>query len=411
MASVTVVRKKSDRVRPGVKLYFDYWLLLAASGLVVIGMLMVFSTTFDLGIRVYEEPTYYFKRQLGALGLGVAISVVLMQFDYHVLRRFSILLMGITVLSLLVLLFIGEENFGATRGLYANSFQPSELAKLALILYIAHWLSSKGERIKDITYGLLPFSVITGFVCFLVVIQPDLSTSGLIALISLTVFFVAGAELKQMLVAGSLGGGVFVFLMLTVPHAAARVAAWQEVLRDPNQAVWQVRQALIALGSGGLLGVGLGNSTQKFGPLPAAHTDGVFAIVGEELGLAGSLLVILLLGMFVWRGIKVAQNARDSYGGLLAIGITAWLSYQALINIAVVTAVIPFTGIPLPFISYGGSSLLISVIGVGILLNVSRDAHMKTKSQPKNSVTESHRASIGLRRGNGRSHLSRPGSS
>lgn len=411
MASVTVVRKKSDRVRPGIKLYFDYWLLLGATGLVVIGMLMVYSTTFDLGILVHDDATHFFKRQMVALGLGVFATIILMQFDYHILRRFSVLLMGFTLLSLVALLIIGEESFGATRGLYANSYQPSELAKLALILYISHWLSSKGDRIKDITYGLLPFAFITGFVCFLIVIQPDLSTAGLIAIVSLTIFFVAGAELKQMFIASTVGGGIFVFLMLTVPHAAARVAAWQEVLRDPNQAIWQVKQALIALGSGGLLGVGLGNSTQKFGPLPAAHTDGIFAIVGEELGLAGSLVVILFLGMLVWRGIRASQNARDSYGGLLALGITCWLSYQALINIAVITAVIPFTGIPLPFLSYGGSSLLISIIGVGILLNISRDAHLTTRSQPKRSVTESIRATIGMRRGNGRSHLSRPGSS
>jgi len=409
MASVTVVRKKSDRVRPGIKLYFDYWLLLAATGLIVIGMLMVYSTTFDLGLLVHEQPTYYFRRQLVALGLGVFASLILMQFDYHILRRFSVVLMLFTLGSLVFLLLFGEENFGAARGLYANSYQPSELAKLATIMYIAHWLSSKGERIKDISYGLLPFSFITGVICFLVVAQPDLSTAGLIAIISLTIFFVAGAELKQFFIAGTVGGGIFVFLMFTVPHAAARVAAWQEVLRDPNLAIWQVRQALIALGSGGLLGVGLGNSTQKFGPLPAAHTDGVFAIAGEELGLAGSLLIILLLGMLVWRGIRTAQAARDSYGGLLALGITCWLAYQALINIAVITAVIPFTGIPLPFLSYGGSSLLISIIGVGILLNISRDAHLATRSQPQQSVTESIRASIGLRRGNGRSHLSRSG--
>lgn len=410
MASVSVIRKKSNRARAGIKLYFDYWLLLAMAGLVVIGMLMVYSTTFDLGIRLYDDSTYLFRRQLAALGLGVALSVLLLQFDYHVLRRFSVPLMALTVGLLIYLLLFGTESFGAARGLYANSYQPGELAKLATILYIAHWLSSKGERIKDVTYGLLPFSVITGVICFLIVQQPDLSTAGLIAVVSLTVFFVAGAELRQFFIAGALGGGIFTFLMLTVPHAAARIEAWQEVLRDPNQAAWQVRQALIALGSGGFLGVGLGNSTQKFGPLPAAHTDGVFAIVGEELGLAGCLVVILLLGMLIWRGIRTAQCARDSYGALLAVGITCWLSYQALINIAVITAVIPFTGIPLPFLSYGGSSLLASVVAVGILLNISRDAHLTKRSQPKQSVTESLRASLGLRRRDGRSHLSRSGS-
>lgn len=409
MASVTVVRKKSDRVRPGIKLYFDYWLLLAATGLTVIGMLMVYSTTFDLGLLIHDKPTYFFQRQLGALAIGIVASLIFMQFDYHILRRFSVAFMAITLGSLAFLLIFGTESFGATRGLYGNSYQPSELAKLATILYIAHWLSSKGDRIRDVTYGLLPFAFITGIVCFLVVVQPDLSTSGLIALVSLTIFFVGGAELKQMFIAGSVGGGIFVTLMLTVPHAAARVAAWQEVLRDPSQAIWQVRQALIALGSGGFLGVGLGNSAQKFGPLPAAHTDGVFAIVGEELGLAGSLVVILLFGMLIWRGIRTARHARDSYGGLLAVGITCWLSYQALINIAVITAVIPFTGIPLPFLSYGGSSLLMSILGVGILLNISRDAHLQTRKQPEQSFTESLRASIGLRRGNRRSHLSRSG--
>ena len=411
MATVTVVRKKSDRVRPGLKLYFDYWLLLGITGLVVVGMLMVYSTTFDLGLLLFDDATHYFHRQLVALGIGLFAILMIMQFDYHILRRFSVVIMGSTLLLLTVLLFIGEVSLGATRGLYENSYQPGELAKLATILYISHWLSSKGERIKDVTYGLLPFAVITGVVCFLIVQQPDLSTAGLVALISFTIFFVAGAELRQIVIAGAVGGGIFLVLMTTFPHAAARIAAWQEVLRDPNQAIWQVKQALIALGSGGLFGVGLGNSTQKFGPLPAAHTDGVFAIVGEELGLAGSLLIILLYGLLVWRGIRTATKARDTYGFLLALGITCWLGYQALINIAVITAVIPFTGIPLPFLSYGGSSLLSSLVGAGILLNISRDAHLTTRSQPRKSVTESLRADLGLRRRNGRSHLSRSGRS
>lgn len=407
MASVSVVRKKSSKARPGIKLYFDYWLLLAAAGLIVIGMLMVYSTTFDLGLLLYDDSTHFFRRQLLALLLGLGIGLVFMQFDYHILRRFSVVIMGGTLLLLFGLLFVGDANFGAVRGLYNNSYQPGELAKLATILYIAHWLSSKGERIKDITYGLLPFSVITGVVCFLIVQQPDLSTAGLIAMISFTVFFVAGAEWSQMIVAGSVGTASFGFLMVTVPHAAARISAWREVLRDPNQAIWQVKQALIALGSGGFFGVGLGNSTQKFGPLPAAHTDGVFAILGEEMGLAGCLIVIALLGLLIWRGIVTAQRARDTYGFLLALGITCWLSYQALINIAVITAVIPFTGIPLPFLSYGGSSLLFSLIGVGILLNISRDAHITTRAQPRKSMTESLRASFSLRRRDGRPHLSR----
>jgi cell division protein FtsW len=284
-------------------------------------------------------------------------------------------------LGLIAILFFGEAIFGARRGLYEGSYQPSEVAKLATILYIAHWLSTKGNRVKKLSYGLLPFSLIVGVVCALIVRQPDLSTAGLVALISFTLFFVAGADWRQFAFAGALGGTVFTILVFTLPHAAARVDAYRMTLRDPAQAGWHVRQSLIALGRGGAFGVGLGESTQKFGPLPAAHTDGVFAILGEELGLVGALVVISLLVVLVWRGVRTAIRARDSYGFLLALGITSWLAYQALINIAVITAVIPFTGIPLPFISYGGSSLLISMIGVGILLNISRDAALSRRFQ------------------------------
>ncbi|MCA9972267.1 MAG: cell division protein FtsW [Anaerolineales bacterium] len=382
MTTVNVVRKRSNRVLPGIRLRFDTWLLLAVAGLVVVGMLMVYSTTFDYGIRFQDEAGYYIKRQLGALGLGVAAIVVIMQFDYHAFRRISVPFLGLTLLALVVLLFAGEIFLGARRGLYQGSYQPSEVAKLATILYIAHWLSSKGDRIKILTYGLLPFSVITGVVCALIVRQPDLSTAVLIALISFTLFFIAGADWRQFTLAGVVGGSVFVFLMLTLPHAAARVDAYTAALRDPQQASWHVQQALIALGRGGMFGVGLGESTQKFGPLPMAHTDGVFAVLGEELGLAGTLLVIGLLVLLVWRGVRIARQARDSYGALLALGVTSWLAYQSLINIAVITAVIPFTGIPLPFLSYGGSSLLVSLLGVGILLNISRDEALTRRVQP-----------------------------
>ncbi|MCA9933269.1 MAG: cell division protein FtsW [Ardenticatenaceae bacterium] len=382
MATVNVVRKRSNRVMPAIRFQFDYWLMLAVAGLLVVGMLMVFSTTFDYGILFKNEATYYIERQMWALLLGLLAIIFIMQFDYHALRRISVPFLVITLVALFFLLVFGEAIFGARRGIFEGSYQPSEVAKLATILYIAHWLSTKGDRIKILTYGLLPFSVITGVVCALIVQQPDLSTAALIALVSFTLFFIAGADWRQFGLAGALGGTVFLFLMLTLPHARNRVDDFTIALRDPEQASWHVRQSLIALGRGGWTGVGLGESTQKFGPLPAAHTDGVFAVLGEELGLLGTLLVIGLLAMLVWRGVRAAQRARDSYGFLLALGITSWLAYQALINIAVITAVIPFTGIPLPFLSYGGSSLLFSLIGVGILLNISRDAAMTSRIQP-----------------------------
>jgi cell division protein FtsW len=286
-------------------------------------------------------------------------------------------------LGLIFVLFFGEAIFGARRGIVGGSFQPSEVAKLATFLYITHWLSSKGDRIKNLTYGLVPFSFITAVVAALIVLQPDLSTAGLVVLVSFALFFVAGADWRQFAVAGLLGGAIFFFLITTLPHAAARVDEYKDTLQDPSLAGWQVQQAIVALGRGGLFGVGLGESTQKFGPLPAAHTDGVFAILGEELGLVGTLFCIGLWGLLVWRGILTARHARDSFGALLALGITCWLGFQALMNVAVITAVMPFTGIPLPFLSYGGSSLLISMLGAGILLNISRDSAITQREQPR----------------------------
>ncbi len=382
--SINVVRKQNNsRVHRGLLFQFDYWLVLAVGGLLVLGMLMVFSTTFDYGLRFQNNPAYYIERQFGAMVLGLFGIFVIMQFDYHVLRRISVPFLGVTLLALLAILFFSERILGAQRGIVAGSYQPAEVAKLAIVLYISHWLSTKGDRIKQLTYGLIPFSIITSVVCALIVRQPDLSTAGLIALVCFTLFFVAGADWRQFAIAGALGGFVFLTLMLTLPHAAARVDAYATALVDPTQSSWHVQQSLIALGRGGFLGVGLGESTQKFGPLPLAHTDGVFAVLGEELGLAGALTVIGLLALLVWRGLRTARLARDSFGFLLALGITCWLAYQSLINIAVITAVIPFTGIPLPFLSYGGSSMLISLIAAGILLNISRDAALSRRSQPQ----------------------------
>ncbi|HCB48578.1 MAG TPA: putative lipid II flippase FtsW [Chloroflexi bacterium] len=409
MTTLNVFRKNRSRVRSGQMFLVDYWLILAVAGLLIIGMLMVYSTTFDLGLQWHDKATYFFEKQLIALVIGIAGALILMRFDYHGLRRLSVPILLATLILLVVVLLFGDRILGARRGLYAGSIQPSEIAKIAVILYITHWLSTKGDRIKNLTYGLMPFSVITGVVCALIVLQPDIGTAALIAIIALTLFFIAGADLKQFAIAGTLGGGIFFFLITTIPHAAARIESWEQALKDPTQAGWQVQQAVVALGIGGWFGVGLGESTQKFGPLPAAHTDGVFAILGEELGFFGCILVILLMTLLAWRGIRTALGARDGYGFLLAVGITSWLLIQALINMAVITAVMPFTGMPLPFLSYGGSSLAISLIGIGILLSISRDAAMNVKVQHWKPIRESLRESLDLRRRNGRTHLSSSG--
>jgi len=412
MSTVSVIRKKSNLLRPGLTFQFDYWLLLAFAGLLLFGFIMVYSATFDLGNMAQDQSSYYFLRQLRAAALGLVAGLILLQFDYHFYRNFSVLGLVVTLGLLLFLLLFGEAIFGARRGLSEGSYQPSEIAKLVTILYIAHWVSSKGDRIRHVTYGLLPFSILVGVVCGLIVLQPDLSTALLIAGVSFTLFFVAGADWKQIGVVGALGGVISMFLVTWLPHASNRIISWREALRDPEMASYQVKEAFVALTNGGLWGVGLGQGGQKFGYLPAAHTDGIFAVVGEELGLVGSLLIIGLFVLLVWRGLRTAWLARDTYGAMLALGITCWLGYQALINVAVITAVIPFTGIPLPFISYGGSSLAISIIGVAILLNVSRDTRLARNQIPKPQrmpKTEGIREVVDMRRRHRWSHISGAG--
>ena len=255
MTSLNAIRKNRNTVRRGLKLQFDYWLALSIAGLLVIGMLMVYSTTFDYGLRFFDQPTYFFIRQFIAMVIGIAGAAIILQFDYHVLRRVSVMALIITLATLLVVLLFGEAFFGARRGLYGGSFQPSEFAKFVVILYIAHWLSSKGDRIKDLTYGLIPFSVITGSVCALIVLQPDLGTAGLIAIIAFGLFFIAGADLRQFAIAGAVGVGIFLILITVLPHAAARVDAYKIALRDPTQAGWHIQQSVVALGTGRFFGV------------------------------------------------------------------------------------------------------------------------------------------------------------
>lgn len=390
MAAINVVKKRGTSIWAGRnKLVFDYWLLLGAAALLVIGFLMVYSTTFDLGDRFKDNPVYYVTRQVTAMALGLGAIVIIMQFDYHALTYISIPLIAITCVILLLMLIFGQSDaYGAVRTLSEGSYQPSELAKLATIIYISHWLSSKGDRIRDMKFGLVPFGIICGAIFGLIVSQPALSAASLILIINFTLFFVAGADLKQLIVAGAFAVAGVVLMMLVLPHASQRVDDYMIAFRDPLQAGYQVKQALAALANGGFFGVGLGQSSQKFGPLPLAHTDGVFAILGEETGLVGSIGVILILGFLTWRGFRVASRARDTFGFLLAVGITSWIGYQALINIAVITAVIPFTGMPMPFLSYGGSSMLMTLVGIGILLNISRDGvsgQQPSRRQPVNN--------------------------
>jgi cell division protein FtsW len=382
----------------------DYVLILIVVALVLIGLIVVYSSTFTLGYAYRDEPTYYLVRQAVFAAMGLDIMILMMRVEYHKWQKLSIIFMVATVLLLLYVLMAGPAVHGARRRLLGDSLQPSEVCKLAMVLYIAHWLSSKGEKLRQVTYGLVPFAVLIGFIAGLIILEPDFGTTILIVAAAGTMFFIAGADLIQLIVSTVVGGSTLLLIIANYEYAWERIVTFSQdpfaVLQKPFDAAlaqdtYQVMHTLVTLGSGGLSGTGLGAGLQK-NLLPAAESDAIFAVLGEELGLLGCLVVLGLFAALAYRGFKIALRAEDSFGFILASGITLWLTFQAMINIAVVTDTLPFTGLPLPFISLGGSSLVISMMGVGMLLSISRGATENTKERD---------APIGFGRRNGRARL------
>jgi cell division protein FtsW len=409
--------RRVERVRFGTG-RIDYVLLLTVAALLLIGLMMVYSTTFDWSYAETGSPMSFLARQAVWVVLGLVVMTVLSRVDYIWWRRLAVPVMGVSLVLLVLVLAFGSVRFGAQRTFLNGSVQPSEPAKLAIVIYIAAWLSSKGEKVRLMTYGLVPFSVLIGVVAGLIVLQPDFSTAVLVVLTALAMFFIAGADLLQVGLGCLVGGGTFYALISNSLHGSQRLndyfASWSNV----GQVSYHVRQALVALGSGGLFGRGLGAGYQKFGYLPAPHTDSVFAVVGEELGLVGCLIVVALFAMLAQRGFKIALEAREPFGAVLAVGVTCWLVFQAFINVAVMTATIPFTGIPLPFLSLGGSAMVSSLAAVGLLLSVSRGSRKAITSRQQQNGTQSpygpgkrggKRAGSVLWRRNRRSRISRVG--
>jgi cell division protein FtsW len=358
----------------------DYWLLVTILALVVFGTVMIFSATFARDLPEGGDPLRFLRKQLVWVAVGGSAFLVTMRIDYHVWRRFSVIaLLGAILLLMLVLvpgLGVGADEVGARRWLNLGplpQFQPSELAKAALVLYLADWLTTKGERLRDWRAGAVPFTVLLGTLILLVMLEPDLGTSALLAIIGGSMFLVAGADLRQFALLIGSGAFAFVGLALSASYRRDRLALFMksdEELRLLGDG-WQLWQARLATGSGGLVGVGLGASRIKYGWLPEAHTDSIFAVVGEELGLLGCGCLLALFFLLAVRGYRVAARAPDRFGALLATGIVSWIAFQALINIGGITTTIPFTGVPLPFISYGGTSFMVVTAVTGVLVNIS----------------------------------------
>lgn len=355
----------------------DYWLSLAIFALIAIGLVMIYSVSKYYSLQITDEKTdkYYLIRQLRWVGLGVVAWIAFQSIDYRFWRKKSSLMLVLTAI-LLFLPFLpfghgggaGERWFGW--GIFV--FQPSEVAKLTLIMYLAALLSNKGEDLNAVKKNFFPFAVVVLAVSFLMLLQKDLGSLVVMLAISAAVFVVSGAPLSQI---GLGGAGLAALGWLAVkiePYRMQRFLTFLNPEQETLGASYHIRNALIAIGSGGLWGLGFGQSKQKYLYLPEAHTDSIFAIICEELGFIRAPIILIIFAFIGVRGYRIALRAPDTFSRLVATGITTWLIAQMLVNIGAMLSLLPLTGVPLPFISYGGSSLIILLAAVGVLVNISK---------------------------------------
>lgn len=361
-----LVRRRPDMILLGVVLL-----------LVVLGVVMVYSSSAVKGYVQYDDPYHFTKMELIWVSMGLAAMLVTMQLDLKWLRKVAkpALFLAVGLLILVKVPGIGRTVNGADRwiGLGPLSIQPSEVIKLSMVLVMAHLLALDPLKIKSFRYGLLPILGLLGLIAGLIMLQPDLGTTLVIAGTTFFMLIAVGARISHMVALGGAGLALVVAAIAAAPYRMRRILAFLDPWADPSGKGYQTIQALLALGPGGLFGLGLGQSRQKFLYLPENHTDFIFAMIGEELGFIGATFVVLLFFVFVWRGFRIGMGAPDVFSGLLAIGLTSMIGIQAMINMGVVSGILPVTGITLPFLSYGGTSLVFTMVGVGVLLNISRE--------------------------------------
>lgn len=356
--------------------HFDHLLLFFVVGLMLIGLIMVYSASSVTSLATMSDGFYYFKRQLMWVIVGLLAMVGVSHVPYQKLEKFAVPLLGLAIFLLILVLVPGvaRDIGGAKRWIRFGGigFQPSEFAKLCFVIYMAHSISLRQERIKNFMHGMLPDMIVSAVLFILIYKEPNLSTAALIGGTYLTLYFLGNGSLANL--GGLAAGGVvlIVALIFQAGYRMRRFWAFIDPWENARTSGYHIIQSLVAIGSGGFWGLGLGQSRQKFFILPERHTDFIFAIICEELGLVGGVLVLLMFLALLWRGLYIATRAPDNFGFLLASGITAIIGLQVLVNIGVVLSLMPTTGITLPFVSYGGSSLVFLAIGIGILLNISR---------------------------------------
>jgi cell division protein FtsW len=354
----------------------DTLLFFAVATLVAIGLVMVFSASSAVALVEHHDAAYYVKRQLVWLAVGLVVAYGVYRLDYHVLKRWAPYLLVLSILSLVAVLVphVGFSVNGARRWLGAASFtvQPSEVAKLSLVIYLAAVLATRGERIVSLVKGLVPLCIPVAIIAMLVLKEPDMGTASLLVMIAFAMFFAAGARITHLFAILLATAPAVVLELLASPYQRARIFAFLNPWKDPQNTGFHIVQSLLALGSGGIFGMGLGDSRAKFFYLPEQYTDFIFSILGEELGLFGTLAVVILFIVFGYRAIKIAIGAPDRFGFFLVIGCVSIVVIQAFVNIGVVTSSWPVTGVPLPFISFGGSSLIVNLVAVALIANVGR---------------------------------------
>ncbi len=351
----------------------DYGVMLAVIVLLGLGLVMVFSSSFVKAEAINRDALYYLKRQAAWAGLGVLAMFALSRVEYWRWKRWATPVFFVNLVLLVAVLFTPAVK-GARRwfGVGQYSFQPSELVKVTFVIFLAYLLARQPDAVKHLWRGVLPRLILLGVVFGLIMLEPDMGTAVSLSATVLVMLFAAGARVKHLVGIALSAVPVLGVLVAVAPYRLQRITSFIDPFKDPQGTGYHIIQGLYALGSGGLFGVGLGQSRQKFFYLPEQHTDFIFAILGEELGFLGAVVVVALFFLIAWRGYMVAATAPDAFAALLAAGITTMVTIQAAINIGVVTSSLPVTGIPLPLLSYGGSALLFTLAGLGILLNISR---------------------------------------
>jgi len=370
---------------------------------VVFGLAMVFSASWDYSLIWYDNPMYQFYRQITWMAIGITTAVTISFMDYHNWRKLALAAMVIVIAALVLVLVVDETVNGAVRTIMQGSLQPSEAAKVITVVYLAVWMHSKREQLHDITWGVIPLGFIIGIICGLILLQPDLSAAITIVMLGGLLFFLGGGDMKQIVTLLFLMVVVGLLVLRVFPTGQSRIENYILGIKDLTKASDHVIFSFEAIVKGGWFGTGLGMASTKLVGLPFAPTDSIFAVIAEELGLVGAAGTVILYGLLIWRGLRIAFRAPDMLGSLIAAGLTLWIGTEALINILVMVGLLPFAGNALPFISYGGSNIVSSFLAIGILASVSRQAHQETETEEWRNLG----ASIDLRGRNRRRSVSR----